>query len=136
VLCPPLRSSQLGEVLVAFGTIGAFGSSANGPYPPAWRVALVAALARRALRLRVLGSAAVDLAWVATGVLGAAVEFGNHPWDNAAGACLVTAAGGELVDLRGHPYGFGSDSLLAGSPGVVGQICDVLAEIGDPAGYR
>lgn len=52
---------------------------------------------RRANKLRALGSAALNLAYVAAGRLDAFVVNGLHPWDVAAGALLVEEAGGSVT---------------------------------------
>lgn len=61
----------------------------------------VAALGMRVRDLRRMGSAALDLAYVASGRLDAYWELHLEPWDVAAGAALVRAAGGRVTDLRG-----------------------------------
>jgi len=43
-----------------------------------------------------LGSAALDLAWVACGRFEAFYEYGLNPWDVAAGVILVEEAGGDV----------------------------------------
>jgi myo-inositol-1(or 4)-monophosphatase len=52
-------------------------------------------LARRTLKIRLLGSAALELAYVASGRLDAYVERSINLWDIAAGALMVECAGGE-----------------------------------------
>ncbi|MCW2612953.1 MAG: monophosphatase [Actinomycetota bacterium] len=130
----PLRPGPLADVVVGFGNPHKSGPG-KGRFPTAYRLALLEAIARRSLRVRVLGSTAVDLAWVASGMLGAAVCFGNHPWDTAPGARLIRSAGGIVTDLGGTPHGFDSRSVLAGAPGVHGEMLEVLAAVGDPADY-
>jgi fructose-1,6-bisphosphatase/inositol monophosphatase family enzyme len=49
--------------------------------------------------IRMLGSAAIMLAWVATGRLTAYYEADLNSWDTAAGALLVREAGGRITDL-------------------------------------
>jgi myo-inositol-1(or 4)-monophosphatase len=61
----------------------------------------VAAIGMRARGLRRLGSAALDLAYVASGRLDAFWELHLRPWDVAAGAALIRAAGGRITDQRG-----------------------------------
>ena len=51
--------------------------------------------------VRRAGSAALDLAFVAAGRLDAFWETGLSPWDIAAGALLITEAGGKVTDLSG-----------------------------------
>ncbi|KZY17180.1 inositol monophosphatase, partial [Alcanivorax sp. HI0035] len=51
--------------------------------------------------LRRPGSAALDLAWLAAGRLDGFFEFGLSEWDLAAGALLITEAGGLVGDLSG-----------------------------------
>jgi len=53
--------------------------------------------------LRIVGSAALDLAYVAAGRFDAAWYLSLHDWDIAAGRLLVTEAGGRVTDLRGAP---------------------------------
>lgn len=53
--------------------------------------------------LRRLGSAALDLAYVAAGRMDAYWEVSVHPWDLAAGVCLVNEAGGKVTQLSGEP---------------------------------
>ena len=53
-------------------------------------------LARRARKIRIMGSAALELAYVASGRLDAYVERTVSLWDVAAGALLVENAGGEF----------------------------------------
>src|SRR2546423_11639212 len=65
------------------------------------QAAIVAAVAGSVRDLRRAGSAALDLAWVAAGRLDAYFEVSRSLWDTAAGALLVTEAGG-AVTWTGH----------------------------------
>ncbi len=58
--------------------------------------------------VRRLGSAAVDLAYVATGRYDLFYEYGLNPWDVAAGALIVKQAGGQVTGFKGkNNYLFG-----------------------------
>jgi fructose-1,6-bisphosphatase/inositol monophosphatase family enzyme len=69
----------------------------------AWRCGAVDAIYRRARAavagIRRFGSAALDLAWVASGRYEGFWESGLQPWDTAAGCLLVREAGGFVTDL-------------------------------------
>jgi myo-inositol-1(or 4)-monophosphatase len=131
---PALRRGKLADVAVGVGNPHKSGPGA-GRFPTAYRLALLDALARRSLRVRVLGATALELAWVSSGLLGVSVCFGNHPWDTAPGARLIRSAGGVITDLGGVAHGIDSTSVVAGAPGVHDEVLEVLAEVGDPAGY-
>ena len=53
-------------------------------------------LTRRVLKIRIMGSAALELAYVATGRLDAYIERTINLWDIAAGALMVECSGGEF----------------------------------------
>ena len=59
-----------------------------------------------------MGSAALDLAYVATGSLDAYIETSISLWDVAAGVLLVEMAGGR-VDLKPHPGNTNKFSIVA-----------------------
>ena len=59
--------------------------------------------------VRRLGSAAMDLAYVACGRLEGFFEYNLHPWDVAAGTIIVQQAGGRVTDFKG------GDSFLFGN---------------------
>jgi myo-inositol-1(or 4)-monophosphatase len=61
-------------------------------------------LARRAKKIRIMGSAAIELAYVACGRLDAYIERTINLWDVAAGSLLVENAGGEFYTLPA-PHG-------------------------------
>lgn len=64
--------------------------------------------------LRRMGSAAVDLAYVACGRFEGFFEFNLNSWDVAAGALLVTEAGGTVTDFKGgNDYIFGRELIAA-----------------------
>jgi myo-inositol-1(or 4)-monophosphatase len=63
--------------------------------------------------VRRAGSAALDLAYVASGRLDAFWEFNLNPWDTAAGILLVEEAGGTVTDFAGNPYRLDSREVLA-----------------------
>lgn len=69
--------------------------SRMGPY-----MDLFSYLVQNTSGLRRLGSAAVDLAYVACGRFEGFYEYGLHPWDVAAGAFLVQQAGGNVCDFK------------------------------------
>jgi myo-inositol-1(or 4)-monophosphatase len=63
--------------------------------------------------VRRAGSAALDLAYVASGRLEAFWEFNLNPWDTAAGILLVEEAGGSITDFAGAPFHLNSREVLA-----------------------
>ena len=69
-------------------------------------------LLRNSHGARRLGSAAVDLSYVACGRCEAFYEYSLHPWDVAAGALIVQRAGGKISDFSGGDnYIFGTDVI-------------------------
>ena len=64
--------------------------------------------------VRRCGAAALDLAWTACGRFDAFYEDELKPWDMAAGALLVTEAGGSISNLDGSPFDL-RWSILAGN---------------------
>lgn len=72
-------------------------------------------LLRRSHGLRRLGSAAIDLAYVACGRFQAFYEYNLNPWDVAAGVLLVQEAGGIVTDFKGgNNYLFGGQLVASG----------------------
>ncbi len=68
--------------------------------------------------IRRLGSAAVDLAYVACGRFEVFYEYGLRPWDVAAGVLIVQEAGGIVTDFNnGNNFLFGKE-LIASNKGV------------------
>jgi myo-inositol-1(or 4)-monophosphatase len=77
-----------------------------------------------ARNVRNLGSAALHLAYVAAGRLTGFWEANLHAWDVAAGALLVSEAGGLVTDLEGRAWHAG----LRGAVGTNGRVHDALLE--------
>ena len=63
--------------------------------------------------VRRLGSAAIDLCYVAAGWFDGFWEVTLSPWDMAAGALLVQEAGGRITDMAGAPLNIYKKSVLA-----------------------
>ena len=65
---------------------------------------LFASFLREARAVRRLGSAAIDLCWVAAGRMDGFWEQGLQAWDTMAGALIVQEAGGRVTRLDGGPW--------------------------------
>ena len=65
------------------------------------------------LPVRRLGSAAIDLCWVACGRFDGFWEYNLNPWDIAAGYLIVEEAGGQITNFDGDPYDVYDKETLA-----------------------
>jgi len=79
------------------------------------------------LRPRITGSVGLDNAFVAQGVFDGAVNFSPPPWDNAAGALLIKAAGGIITDPEGNRWTVQSRGMVSGTPQVHETILEILS---------
>jgi len=71
--------------------------------------------------VRRLGSAAMDLAYVACGRMDGFFEYGLSPWDVAAGSFIVQQAGGKIQDFnQGDNYIFGKQ-IMAFNPNLIDE---------------
>ncbi len=59
------------------------------------------------------GSAALDLCYVASGVLDGFWEMKLNPWDVAAGVLIIKEAGGKITDFKGDKYDIFNDKIVA-----------------------
>jgi myo-inositol-1(or 4)-monophosphatase len=91
-------------------------------------VGLFAAFVGRARAVRRLGSAALDLSYVAAGRMDAFWEADLKPWDIAAGALLVSEAGGRITSLSGDPFASRGGQVLASNGPLHDQLLHVIAE--------
>lgn len=78
--------------------------------------------------IRRVGSAAIDLAWLAAGRFDAFWELHLHPWDIAAGILLVREAGGSVTGVDGTSASIGTSALAAGNPAMHAWILDLLRD--------
>ena len=83
-------------------------------------------LMQKTAGIRRPGSASLDLAYVAAGRFDGFWEIGLAPWDLAAGALLITEAGGLVGDLTGEAGYLESGNIVGGSPKIFAQILQVI----------
>jgi myo-inositol-1(or 4)-monophosphatase len=112
-------TTHLRDAVVA---IGDYATGPGADRENELRLAVTVQLAPRAHRLRMLGTAALDLAWVAAGRLDASIILGNNPWDTAAGVLLAREAGATASDADGVPHNFDSAVTITASPGLIDQL--------------
>lgn len=82
----------------------------------------------RAQATRRCGSAALDLGYVACGRFDGFWEVKLKPWDVAAGALIVTEAGGRVSDFSGRPHRIDVPEALASNGLLHNAMIEVLAE--------
>ena len=124
----PIRVGEqpvLGDAIVAMG---------SPPAEESMQMSLkgIQVLMPKVRTIRMLGSAAIMLAWVANGRLTAYWEYDLSSWDIAAGALLVTEAGGRFTDLAGVDYTLRTRKMCATN----GLIHDSLLETLNEAGVQ
>ena len=83
-------------------------------------------LVRNAQGLRRLGSAAIDMAYVACGRFEGFYEYDLHPWDVAAGTILVREAGGIVSDFSGDEKRISGEELIASNKTVDPELQEIL----------
>jgi myo-inositol-1(or 4)-monophosphatase len=123
----PSRIDRLHDAVVSVGDY-AVGDSADSRNVP--RLAIARDLAGQALRVRMFGSAAIDLVWGAEGKVDASIALSNKPWDMAAGVAIAREAGAQVVDSDGSDHSFDSKATIAASPCLINE---VLALVGRAA---
>ena len=82
-------------------------------------------LIRKGVPVRRLGSAAIDLCWVAAGRFDGFYEHKLQAWDSAAGVLIVKEAGGKVTDFNGDDYSVYQPHIIATN----GKIHDELVSI-------
>ena len=91
--------------------------------------------------IRRMGTASLDLAWVACGRYDGFWELKLAPWDVAAGILLVLEAGGQVTDLNGNPARPGDQAVVASNP-LIGNAfrervaAAIPAAVFEPQGHR
>lgn len=79
--------------------------------------------------VRRLGSAALDLAYVAAGRYEGFWEFNLNPWDTAAGILIVEEAGGKVTDFSGNHYRLESKEILASNGKIHAELVGLFADM-------
>jgi myo-inositol-1(or 4)-monophosphatase len=123
----PMRVSSAAEMIDAMLVTGF-------PYDVHQRLDEIVGLFRefvgRARDVRRLGSAAVDLCYVAAGRMDGFWERGLNPWDIAGGALLVEEAGGRVSLFSGAPFSSRSGEVVASNGLLHEAMLDVIRHSG------
>lgn len=84
---------------------------------------------RLGIPIRRLGSAALDLAYLAAGRFDGFWEVRLHPWDMAAGVLLVEEAGGMVTHYGGRSFVLAHDSIVATNGHMHDELVHLLEDV-------
>lgn len=117
------EQQTIGDAIVAMG---------SPPAEESMKISMIGvqALMPKVRTIRMLGSAALMLAWVANGRLTCYWEYDLSSWDVAAGYLLITEAGGRYTDLAGADFTLRTRKLCATNGKIHDQILSALNEAG------
>lgn len=121
-----LQVSTTTDLAEAIVSIGDYAVGPNATEKNKQRIQLTALLAERVERVRMFGSAALDLAWVAEGRTDATVILSNDPWDTAAGVLIAREAGASVVDAAGVHHGLSSAETIAAGPALIAPLLSLV----------
>lgn len=123
----PIKVAPTSELRESVVSMGDFATGSGSDEKNQRRLAMLGQLGAAVGRVRMLGSAATDLAWLAAGRLDAVVIDANHPWDVAAGVALARASGAVVTHIDGSPHSLAGPNILAAVPHLHGAIATMLA---------
>lgn len=92
------------------------------------RLRLTERLAGRVQRIRMLGTAALDLVWLADGKTDASIALSNKAWDMTAGVVIAREAGARIVDASGIDHNFDSSVTIGGNAQLLPQLLPMIQE--------
>jgi myo-inositol-1(or 4)-monophosphatase len=119
----PIRVSEKTETLKSCLVTGFPYTYINEPNGP---IEVFERFVRKGVSVRRLGSAAIDLCWVACGRFDGFFEQKLEAWDSAAGYLIVEEAGGKVTDFTGQKYSVYQHKLVATNGKIHAEMLDVI----------
>ncbi|MEY3324754.1 MAG: hypothetical protein RLZ11_1068 [Bacteroidota bacterium] len=119
----PIRVSQKSVTLHSCLVTGFPYTYINEPNGP---LEVFERFVRKGVPVRRLGSAAIDLCWVACGRFDGFFEQKLEPWDSAAGFLIVEEAGGRVTDFKGDPFSIYQHKVLATNSLIHAEMLDLI----------
>ena len=116
----------LGEAIV---TIGDYAVGDDAAQRNKARLSLTGQLVGRVQRIRMLGTAALDLAWLADGKTDASIALTNKAWDMTAGVVIAREAGARVVDSSGIDHNFDSTATIAANTKLLPELLPVIHRV-------
>lgn len=92
---------------------------------------IFAALSKKALAIRRLGSASIDLCYVASGIFDCFWELKLNVWDFAAGFLILNEAGGKFTDIYGNEFNINNgitDSVVGSNSLIHNEILKIIKD--------
>lgn len=123
-----IHASTNGALQRAIVSIGDYATGFGATEKNEKRFSATRTLAKNVERVRMLGSAALDLSFTADGRLDTSVILSNKPWDIAAGVVLAREAGASTLDAGGSAYSINSSTILVGNKKIAPRIAQLLTE--------
>lgn len=95
-------------------------------YSPGKMIPSLERVSKEVFNIRMLGSSARLLTYLAEGKLDAAIEYNDRPWDFAGSVAIIREAGGEFTDLKGKQPDHRTLGYVAASPDIHQKIMELL----------
>lgn len=124
----PIRGSDCTDLTDALVAVGDYAVGPAAAEQNVERLAMTQLLFPRVQRVRMIGTAATALTWVAAGHFDAMVMFSNKPWDTMAGVAMAREAGIHVHDLDGTPHTPASRGTVAVAPGIAAPLLDLVRQ--------
>ena len=117
---------ELRSSILAFGDF-----SVKGDYETEniIRFKYITSFANRVLRVRMPGSAALQLAWLAAGKIDISLTLSNNAWDVQGGVLLVREAGGLVYDFDGSDHSISSRYTIASNKNNKKEILGLISKL-------
>lgn len=119
----PIRVSEQDKTIHACLVTGFPYTYINMPNGP---LEIFERFVRKGVPVRRLGSAAIDLCWVACGRFDGFYEHKLEPWDSAAGYLIVEEAGGKVTDHSGNTFSVYQHKVLATNGRIHDEMVDII----------
>jgi myo-inositol-1(or 4)-monophosphatase len=119
----PIKVSEETQVIKACLVTGFPYTYINSPNGP---LETFSYFIRKGVPVRRLGSAAIDLCWVACGRFDGFYEHKLETWDSAAGFLIVEEAGGKVTDFDGNYFSPYQHRLVATNGKIHDELLDVI----------